>query len=429
MPAPALALYRALTRRGAGQGRRVLRKRLKDGKESASRIGEREGIAGFPRPRGRLVWFHAASVGESLSLIEVIRRLLDAPDLNVLVTTGTVTSADILAARLPDRALHQFAPLDLPDFVEPFLDHWRPDVAIFTESEFWPNMILDTRARGIPLLLLNARMSETSARRWALLRGAAHRLLGAFDAVQAQDAATGRALRRLGLPEVRLAVTGSLKEGTPPPPCEEPERLRLARHMDGRPVWLAASTHAGEEAACIAAHAIAARSVLRLLLVLVPRHADRGEEIARTLQEGGVPFARRSAGDVPGPDTAVYLADTMGEMGLWYRLAPVSFVGGSLVEIGGHNPFEPAALGSAILHGPHVANFADIYAKLDAANAAREVHDPASLAAALIDLSRPDRRAPMAYAAWDVTSSGAAATDKAVALIRRHLPVHDPAGA
>ena len=420
---PALWLYLALTARGASRGRRILQRRLAEGREDPERIGEREGRASLPRPDGRLIWFHAASVGESLSLLEVIRRLGEHDKaLNFLITTGTVSSAGILAARLPDRCQHQFVPLDIGPFVQSFLDHWHPDLAVWTESEFWPGLILSTEARGIPVVLVNARMSERSARRWRWLPGAARRIVSAFRAVQAQDDVTAAALRDLGVPPERLAVTGTLKEGMPPLPCNEVERVRLSRKIGDRPVWAATSTHPGEEEIVAEAQARASQSVLRLMVILAPRHAERGDAIAAALRARGCNVAQRSAGQDPQPETTVYLADTLGELGLWYRLAPVSFVGGSLVDKGGHNPFEPAALGSAIIHGPHVRNFADIYARLDAAGAARQVRDVTTLVTAVTDLSRPDRRAPMAYAAWELSSSGADVTDKALALILDHLP-------
>lgn len=422
----ALWAYLALTARGAGAGQRRLARRLAQGKEDPARLDERMGVAGLPRPHGRLIWFHAASVGESLSLLEVIRRLGDHdPDLHVLLTTGTVSSSDILKSRLPRNAIHQFVPIDIRLFVQRFLDHWKPDLAVWTESEFWPSLIVETHARGVPLLLINARMSDRSASRWRYLGGAARSLLTRFAAVHAQDNATGRALRRLGLPADRLTVTGTLKEGTPPPPCSEEDRARYTKLLAGRPVWAAASTHEGEESVVASAHAIAARTAMRLLCILVPRHPERGDAIAAMLREQGLTVAQRSRGQEPDADTGIYLADTLGELGLWYRLAPLSFVGGSLVDIGGHNPFEPAALGSAILHGPHVYNFADIFARLDEVGGAREVQDAATLAAAVTELSQPDRRAPMAYAAWEVGSSGAEVTDKALALILDHLPAQE----
>lgn len=419
----ALSAYLAFSARAEARGRRTLEKRLASGKEDPDRLGERRGEPSRSRPDGPLIWFHAASVGESLSLLEVIKRLskIDA-DLNFLITTGTVTSAEILAARLPDRCVHQFVPIDVRSFVRSFLDHWRPDLAVWTESEFWPCLILETHARGTPLLLLNARISATSLKRWRWLGNAARTLLEKFESVQAQDDLTAAALRRLGLPPEKLTVTGTLKEGTPPPPCDEAELARLTKTLGSRMVWAATSTHPGEEEMVAEAHQIARKATLRLLLILAPRHASRGPEVAKTLRALGLSVAQRSKGEIPTDDTQVYLADTMGELGLWYRLAPVSFVGGSLVDIGGHNPFEPAALGSAILHGPYVSNFADIYDRLDHASAAIAVAGQAQLAQAVTDLMRPDKRAPMAYAAWEVSSSGADSTDKAIALILDHLP-------
>ncbi len=422
-PSPALWAYLLVTAGFPGLGRRQLRKRLAAGKEHPDRLPERVGTASRPRPEGRVVWFHAASVGESLSLLELIRRLRDAePDVAVLVTSGTVTSAALLADRLPHGALHQFVPLDFQPFVRRFLDHWRPDVAIWTESEFWPTLLVQTHARGVPMLLLNARMSMRSARRWRrYLPWAARRLVSLFTAVQAQDRATGAALVRLGLPAARLTVTGTLKEDTPPLPCDEAERARLARLLADRPIWTAASTHPGEEDIVADAHVAATRSMMRLLCILVPRHPERGDAIAARLRARGLNVAQRARGEDPGPNTAIFLADTLGELGLWYRLSPVCFVGGSLVPVGGHNPYEPVALGSAILHGPHIANFADIYRRLDGSDAARSVADTADLAAALVHLSEPQNRAPMAYAAWEIGSASADVTNRALGLIRDTL--------
>lgn len=419
----ALWAYLSLTSRAAAAGERRLAKRLAEGKEDPARIGERRGLPSLPRPDGKLVWFHAASVGESLSLLEVIRRLRESdPTLKVLVTTGTVTSSDLLRQRLPDGAVHQFIPLDIGPFVTRFLDHWKPDLAIWTESDLWPGLITQTHARNIPLLLINARMSDRSAKRWRrFLPGAAHSLLQRFQAVQAQDRATGRALLKLGLPRQRLEVTGTLKEGMPPLECNESDRARFTKLLEGRPVWAAASTHEGEEEIIAEAQITAARGALRLLCILVPRHPDRGDGIVDMLKARGLQVAQRSKGEEPGPNTSIFVADTMGELGLWYRLAPLSFVGGSLTEIGGHNPFEPASLGSAIIHGPFVANFRDVYDRLSAAGGSRQVTDAASLACAVAELSQPDRRAPMAFAAWELGSAGAEVTDKALKLIQSTL--------
>jgi 3-deoxy-D-manno-octulosonic-acid transferase len=418
----ALRLYLMFSARAEGFAERKLAQRLAIGKEDADRLDERRGIASLDRPDGPLIWFHAASVGESLALLELIRRLTEErPEIHILVTTGTVTSANVMAQRLPDGAVHQYAPLDALPFVRRFLDHWRPDLAVWTESELWPALITETDARDIPMLLINARMSKASHDKWRFLRGMAENLLRRFRHAHVQDDVTSAYLRRLGLPGRRLEVTGTLKEGAAALPYEESERERIASRLSGRPVWLAASTHEGEEKKVLEAHNLALRANPRLLLILVPRHADRGDAVAELLQSDGWSYVRRTAEELPDGDTQVYLADTMGELGLWYRVSPISFVGGSLEPIGGHNPFEPAALGSAILHGPYVTNFVDIYQRLTEAKAARLISAPDSLAAAINDLMNPDRTAAMANAAWEVSSSGADVTDIAVDLLLETL--------
>lgn len=428
-PSLLLPLYLAWSARGARSfAERKLKERLAEGKEDAERLDERRGIATAPRPDGPLVWFHAASVGESIAILELIRRLLEErDDLHVLVTTGTVTSANVMANRLPERAIHQYAPLDAKPFVTAFLDHWKPDVAIWTESELWPTLVVETHTRGVPMLLLNARMSKASHDKWRFARGMARDLLSRFKQALVQDNLTMVYLRRLGMPTSRMKVMGTLKEGSAALPCDETDRAAMAAELAGRPVWLAASTHEGEEKMVLQAHRMAMRSSPRLLLILVPRHPERGDEIAAHLQSEGWRFTRRTADETTSDDANVYLADTMGEMGLWYRLSPISFVGGSLVAIGGHNPFEPAALGSAILHGPYVTNFVDIYDRLRDGGAARLVSSPDKLAAQVAGLLNPDEAATMAASAWQVISDGADVTDLALALIIDTLDDHDAA--
>lgn len=417
-----LALYLAASARAGGYARRALDRRLEDGREDPERLGERMGEAGVPRPDGRLVWFHAASVGEAVSLLELLRRLtLGRPDLTCLVTTVTVTSAAFVKPRLPERCLHQFAPVDVLPWVERFLDHWRPDLAVWTESEVWPATLAATYRRGVPMLLINARVSEKSFRRWRRARGMAAGLLQRFDRILAQDARAERQLVALGAPRERLRTTGSLKEGAAPLPHDEDERIRLTRAFADRPLWLAASTHPGEEEAVVAAHRAVRRAVPMVALILAPRHPDRADPIAAELRGAGWTLAQRSKGEAVAADTDVYLADTLGEMGLWYRIAPVSFVGGSLVRVGGHNPFEPALLGSAILHGPYVRNFMEAYQRLHDAGAAVEVDGAASLTAAVIETLAPDRAAAMAAAAWDALSEGAAVTDAVLEVVGGYL--------
>jgi 3-deoxy-D-manno-octulosonic-acid transferase len=413
-----LDAYLAWSGRAAGTGERKLRERAAQGKEDPGRLDERRGVASLPRPEGPLVWLHGASVGEGLSLLEMIRRMgEERPDLSFLLTTGTVTSAAVLADRLPPRTVHQYVPLDVRPWVRRFLEHWRPDLAVLAEGELWPALLAEVRRQGTPLALINARMTETAFRRWRWLRGAARAMLTRIDRVQAQDERTATRLRFLGLPPDRIEVTGTLKEGTGALAVDAAEYARLAGVLADRTCWLAASTHAGEEEAVARAHSQALRAWPRLLLILAPRHPDRADSIAAGLDAGGWRVARRSRGEVPDAETQVFLTDTMGEMGLWYRLCPVSFVGGSLAPVGGHNPFEPAALGSAILHGPHVENFADIYDRLRAAGGVREVADADALAGALDEVLEPDVAARLAHAAWEVCSEGADVTDRALDLL------------
>jgi 3-deoxy-D-manno-octulosonic-acid transferase len=357
-------------------------------------------------------------VGEALSLLQMIRRMgEERPDMSFLLTTGTVTSASLLATRMPPRTLHQFVPLDVRPWMERFLDHWSPSLAVLTESELWPALITACWQKKIPLALINARMTDRSFRRWKSFgANAARSLLARIANVQAQDEASAKRLLELGLPENRLEVTGTLKEGSAALPHDDAELARLTAVTQGRPLWLAASTHDGEEVFAARAHAHALRSWQRLLLVLVPRHPERGPAIAAALRGAGWKVAQRSEDETIQPETQVYVADTLGELGLWYRLCPVSFVGGSLVPVGGHNPFEPAALGSAILHGSHVENFSEIYDRLTLAKGARLVDDP-GLGTALSAALEPDEAARLAHAAWEVCSSGADVTEKVLDLL------------
>ncbi len=414
-----LALYLAVSARWTGYVEGLLSKRLAIGKEDPDRIGERRGIASRPRPDGQLLWIHAASVGESLSTLELIRHLGDErPDLTVMVTTGTRTSATLMNIRLTKNAFHQFVPVDVKSYVQRFLQHWQPDMAIWTESELWPRLIYEMGETGKPMMLLNARMSMESHNRWRWLPGMAKSILSRFKYALAQDEDSARHLRLLGYPRNRIEVTGFLKEGARVLPHKEEDRVALAAQIGTRPVWFAASTHTGEDEIVSEAHRLAKVGTHRLLLILAPRHPERFDDVAELLRKDGWEVARRSKGELPGPDTDVYLADTMGEMGLWYRLAPVSLVCGSLKDkIGGHNPFEPAALGSAILHGPHMFNFADIYARLREANAAIQVSTAPEIAAGVQKLLHPDEAAKLAHAAWDASSGGSEVTERAVKVV------------
>ena len=360
----------------------LLKARARRGKEDPARVGERLGRAGAARPPGPLVWIHAASVGESLSHLPLTERLArERPDLAVLVTSGTRTSAELMRRRLPNGVLHQYPPVDGPKAVARFLDHWRPDLGVFVESELWPNLLLGARARGVPLALLGARISESSARRWRRAPAAASTLLGLFDLIWAQDFETRDWIEAHG---ATVAGRFDLKRLADPLPCDPRALEALKRAAAGRAVVVAASTHSGEDE-----HVADAVRPLqpRPLLVIVPRHPERGSAVAAALRAQGWSVAQCSAGEPLEPHIEAYVADTLGELGLFYRLADVAVMGGSLREgLTGHNPLEPARLGRPIVYGPHVGAFADTYADFAAGKAALLARDEGELAAAVAGL-------------------------------------------
>ena len=360
-----------------------LRRRVAKGKEIAARLPERQGH-GAARPPGRLIWCHAASNGETLSLLPLLEALAQQdPSLSFLVTTGTVTSARLLEQRLsPElapRTQHRFLPLDAPRWVARFLEGWRPDLAVIVESELWPNMLAAADRQGVPLALINARMSARSAQKWGWVPGVARGLLGRFGLILAQTEAD--AARFSALAGRELPCWGNLKYAAPPLPADAAELARLSAVWAGRPVWLAASTHPGEDEIILAAHRLLAADHPGLLTVIVPRHPPRGPDIAALA--GELPVARRGAGQEAGVGVAVYVADTLGELGLFYRLARVALIGGSLVPHGGQNPLEAARLGCPIITGPHHFNFSEVIARLSAAHGLVETPDGPGAAAAL----------------------------------------------
>lgn len=396
---------------------RAQRKALSLGKEDPARTAERWGETDAVRPQGPLVWFHAASVGETQSILPLVDALLAArADVTVLITSTTRTSAQILAQSLPPRVIHQMAPYDTAAASRKFLDHWQPDVAIWVESELWPRMLREAGKRHIPRLLMNARISERTTRRWGKFPKTARSVLSQFDAIHVQETPTLHALDAVGITGPNVRVTGSLKQDRPPLACNADDLLQIRKIMRTRPIWCAASTHAGEDDVVLAAH-----KSIGGLLILVPRHADRAGAIIAQARAFGFKTAQRSAGDMLDAGTDVYIADTMGEMGLWFRLSPISFIGGSIANVGGHNPYEAAQLGSVILHGPHVHNFADIYDRLGRAGAARRVTDAKTLAADIASLDAP-ARAQMVAAATDVVQQGGGATAAALDVILSKLP-------
>lgn len=421
----ALSLWLAATRLLSPFGPAILRRRLAAGKEDPARWTEKLGHPTLPRPQGALVWLHAVSVGEGLSVLPLLKTLTARPDVTVLLTCTTVTAASLLRDRVPDRVLLQYLPLDLPAPVTRFLTHWRPDVAVMVESEFWPRLIHATHAAGIPLILANARISDRSAARWQRMEGLARALLRRFTTLAAPDATMAARLVTLGADPARVRVTGTLKRAAERLPASPAELARLRAALDGREVWCAASTHPGEEETVAAAQRALRDTLPAALCLLAPRHPARGAEIAALLAAQGLRVTRRSLGDAPGGD--VYLADTLGEMGLWFDLSPVTLVAGSLVAgIGGHNAYEPAVHGSAILHGPHVGNFADLYARLDAAGAAVQV-DATTLSPQLARLLTDDKaRADQTAAADAVLAAEGDGVAEVAAIILDALPAPLP---
>jgi 3-deoxy-D-manno-octulosonic-acid transferase len=375
-----LQTYRLAAAAATPLAPKILARRLIRGKEHPARLPERQGEASLARPAGPLIWVHGASVGEVLAVVPLIERIR-ARDFAVLVTSGTVTSAGLARQRLPDGVLHQFVPLDAPSFVARFLDHWKPDVALFVESDLWPNLILASAEREVPMILVNGRVSQRSFRRWRLLPGTIAALLGRFDLCLAQSIGDAQRFTELGAP--RVTTTGNLKLDVPAPPADPQALARITSAIGARAVIAAASTHAGEEAAIVDAHRGLRARHPTLLTVIAPRHPERGAGIADIAAAAGLKAALRSRGEPPGRDVDVYVSDTLGELGLVYRLAPIVFIGGSLARHGGQNPIEAVKLGAAIMHGPHIWNFSDIYSTLDQAGGAAMVADAEALAARL----------------------------------------------
>ena len=389
-----LRAYRALSLALTPAAPAWLSARAWRAKEDPRRWREKLGEASEPRPAGPLAWLHGASVGESLSLLPLIDELSRRhPDVAVLVTSATRASGELLAQRLPSGVMHQYAPLDTPSGVAKFLSHWRPRVGVVVESELWPNLILDAAARGVTLAFVSARLSDRSFRSWSRAPAAARTLLNAFDLILARDHEAAARLTSLG---ARVEGLADLKLGAAPPSVDAAEFARLRDHLKDRPVILAASTHPGEEAAVLERFRAVRGDRRGALLIIAPRHVERGHAIARLAQDLDLTAATRSdERDLAHVD--VYVADTMGEIGLWYRLARLAFLGGSLTPgPGGHNPLEPARLGCPVVSGDQVDNW-PIYHDLDRAGGVALVDRAEGLepvfAAALDD---PCAFAPMA---------------------------------
>jgi 3-deoxy-D-manno-octulosonic-acid transferase len=397
----------------------LLARRLRRGKEHRLRLPERRGISVMARPPGQLIWLHGASVGELISVLPLIERIR-AREINVLVTSGTVTSGGLAEQRLPRDVIHQFVPLDVPMFVRRFLDHWQPDLALFAESDLWPNIMIETARRGIPMILVNGRLSDNSFRRWRYVPVSIGNLLGRLDLCLARTRADAERLSELGATHV--VTTGDLKLDVPAPPADGRKLAELNAAIGGRRVIAAASTHAGEETAVIDAHRRLRANFPSLLTIIVPRHPERGAGVEAIARAAGLKTKLRSRRELPDATTDIYVADTVGELGIIYRLSPIVFVGGSLVKRGGQNPIEPAKLGAAILHGRHVWNFTEIYAALNQAHGAETITDASKLTAAFgALLAHGETRARVADAARTTVDALGGALDRTLKSLDPYL--------
>jgi 3-deoxy-D-manno-octulosonic-acid transferase len=433
--AMSMRVYQRLAGAAAPALRVWLEHRARRGKEDARRLGEREGHASAPRPRGPLLWIHGASLGETRSALPLLRAIIaERPHAAVLFTTGTVTSAKFLEENLPERTRHQYLPLDVPAWIERFIAHWRPDAALWIESELWPTTLATIAARRIPTALVNARLSPRAFRRWSKLAALVTPPLAAFDMVLAQSDGDAERFAALGARDV--CALGNLKFDSAYLPADIAALGELGAMIGSRPLWLAASIHPREDAIITKAHRRIVEHHPELLTIVVPRHAARGDAMADSWRGEGLVVAQRSRNQPIEARTAIYLADTMGELGLFYRLSPIAFIGKSLAESGGQNPLEAAALGCAILSGPWVENFAAIFATLRERGAAQIIGDPPrrtlhwmELAGHVAEiLDDADLRQRMAQAATDVAAEGRGATARVLAALQPILAALDRGG-
>ncbi|MBY5932202.1 3-deoxy-D-manno-octulosonic acid transferase [Tateyamaria omphalii] len=411
-PTALYRLYRALSAVALPFAARTAVKKLRKAGVPVARAHERLGHATIQRPLGRLIWFHGASVGEAKSILPLVARIRDvAPDVQVLLTSGTATSAEAVAPRLPDGAVHQFSPLDGIGALDRFLTHWRPDLCVLVESELWPNLLDTCAARDLPVALLNARLSDRSAAGWKKYPDTAAYILRGITWAHCQDRRSRDHLRDMGL---ATAEQGTNLKSIQSAPRLTSQVLDAAHNaLAGRPIWVAASTHPGEEEQVLAAHRTLLEAHPNLCLILVPRHPERANDILTLIGKAGLSVAQRSSGDGLDSNAQVYLADTMGETDLWYALSPIVFLGGSFSDVGGHTPFEPAAAHTAILHGPNYANFAEAYAAFKLQDASVEVRDSTALADEVDTLlTHPSRAAQLANNARPLAPTGTEALDQ-----------------
>lgn len=414
-----VSLYLGLARLAEPFYRSLHRRRVKNGKDDPARAGERFGQPVVARPSGQLIWVHAASVGETNSVLPLIKELTDKGH-PVLLTTVTRTSAEIAEKTLPDGAVHQYAPFDSPRFLDGFLDHWRPALALLVESEIWPATFLALKERGCPVLLVNGRMSSRSQKRWSILSGAARYIFGSLDLTLPQSKHDGERFRSLGCEKVEFAGNLKFDSVVPEPSPIELEGLRQA--VGNRKIWLAALTHPGEEEAAFEAHLKVLVKYPDALLVLVPRHPERRNEIMDLARQKGFSVSARSEGAPPALANQVYLGDTLGEMGLFYSLVKVAFLGGSVTDRGGHNPLEAIQFETALVSGTHVSNARIVYRDLWADNAVRKIEKADDLGREIIFLLENDAECAAQIArATKIIENGRGALERVLAHIDPYL--------
>lgn len=397
---------------------------LRSGEGDPSRLPERWGVPSQLRPEGDLIWFHAASVGEVVSLRPVLKRFQEEfKNLNVLVTTGTLTSAKVIAPHLPDSYIHQLIPLDVPQWVDRFLEYWHPKAGIFIESDLWPNLLFSCKEKQVPLLLLNAHVSTQSYHRWQKVPTFAKSVLGCIDEALAKSPAIAENLRRLGVPKVR--ASGNLKFMADPLTYDADTFQMLQGRIAGRPVWVAASTHAGEEEQIAQAHRLIKKTLKNVLTILVPRHPHRGAKVCTLLRKEGLNVAQRSNSEPIQEGTDIYLADTIGELGLFYKISEIAFIGGSfvpesLILVGGHNPIEAAKLGCAMIWGPNIHKQLEIAEVLGPA--IQSVQNPSELADVVVDLfQNKEKRSQQIHKAQEILDSQANTLDEVLTAVRAHI--------
>ena len=358
--------------------KRYINKRKENGKEDVKRFNERIGRPALKRPEGKLVWLHGASVGESVSMLPIIQKIIETyPDIHVMVTTGTVTSADVMNKRLPERAFHQFIPIDNPIFTTRFVKYWHPDVVLWFESEFWPAILSSIRRKNIPLILINGRISNKTFKRWQQFDFLSKELLSCFTLCLGQSEEDAYRLRVLGAKDA--ICLGNLKYAGLPLPIDEEKRNELLTQINNRPLWLASSTHNDEEVKVAKIHQRLLAKFPDLLLIIAPRHPNRGHEITDELHKLNIKTALRSANEKITTATNIYIADTIGEMGLWYDIANLVFIGGSLIPHGGQNFIEPSRVRDAVIVGPYMHNFTDAMNRAKKADAIMQINDTVEL--------------------------------------------------